>query len=243
MIQRRSNFVIFLVISFGISIPLFSFSTMQTSPALITLLLLAGSYAPALGGWIAASRDGEEAKRAFRQRLGGWAGRTWIALALIIPSILWLIVYGVSVLQHNAGKPAWAVLAALPVIFLVNYGEEIGWRGFALPYLMKQYNPFTASLVLGVIWALFHSALYWQRPAFGLLTSVIIVLMSFLLAWLFVNTQRILPGTLFHAVFNTWTNVFVTAEDERLLMVAILLESLLAGYLLIRYGKELVVAS
>lgn len=238
---KNKNFLIFLVISFGVTVPLFYVSTLGISSAMVPVVLLAGSYVPALAAWIATARDGDEAKQAFRQRLWGIGGGTWLVKALVIPSIIWLVAFVISFLVNKDGQPVWAALAALPLIFLVNYGEEIGWRGYALPYLMERFNPFNASLVLGVIWALFHAALYWQRPVFGLLASAVIMLISVILAWMFVNTKTIIPGTLLHAVFNTWTQVFINAENEILLVVVIVLLGLVAGYLFIRYGKELTV--
>src|SRR5574337_857223 len=58
------------------------------------------------------------------------------ALAIFLPAqFLWLLFY---------------LLTTGPL------GEELGWRGFALPRLLKRFNPFVASLVLGAIWGVWH---------------------------------------------------------------------------------------
>ena len=41
------------------------------------------------------------------------------------------------------------------------WGEEIGWRGFALPKLQEKYHPLLASLILGAIWAIWHLPLFF----------------------------------------------------------------------------------
>jgi len=73
------------------------------------------------------------------------------------------------------------------------------------------------------------------------LTFVVTLMLSVILAWLFVNTKSILPGLLFHAMFNAWTQVFVSGETVTALVWAIIFSVLVAGYLVIRYGKELTV--
>lgn len=50
-----------------------------------------------------------------------------------------------------------AVLFAFNLVFGGSLGEEPGWRGFALPVLLKKYSPVRASVILGVYWALFHA--------------------------------------------------------------------------------------
>jgi uncharacterized protein len=62
-----------------------------------------------------------------------------------------------------------AILISAPLTLLTTanividpglWGEETGWRGFALPRLLTRLLPLTAAIVLGVIWAI------WHAPAF-----------------------------------------------------------------------------
>ena len=42
------------------------------------------------------------------------------------------------------------------VIFVVVVGEELGWRGFALPNQLQKHSALAASLILGVLWSIWH---------------------------------------------------------------------------------------
>ncbi len=50
--------------------------------------------------------------------------------------------------------------ALVQSLLLGPMGEEFGWRGLALPLLQRRFSPFWASLILGVVWAV------WHAPAF-----------------------------------------------------------------------------
>lgn len=57
-------------------------------------------------------------------------------------------------------------------LFTYGFGEEAGWRGFALPILQRHRSPLRAALVLGTLWALWHLPLFFYRFAFGAGTAI-----------------------------------------------------------------------
>jgi uncharacterized protein len=109
----------------------------------------------------------------------------------------------------------------LPSFFIYNliffgFGEEVGWRGFALPRLQNKMNALKASVVLTLFWALWHLPLFFYRPGytamefagiagwvFSLLTG------SILLTWLY-NSSR--ASILICAVFHSTVDIAFTAD-------------------------------
>jgi membrane protease YdiL (CAAX protease family) len=90
-------------------------------------------------------------------------------------------------------------------------GEEIGWRGFALPRLQQHYSALTATLILGVVWACWHLPAFFYRDtyvAMGFIGGFPILLLSIIAAsiiftWLYNSTQgSLLIVILFHALFD-----------------------------------------
>lgn len=97
-----------------------------------------------------------------------------------------------------------------------GFGEEAGWRGFALPRLLKFSNALTASIILTFFWAAWHLPLFFYRPGyvsmdfagiagwfFSLLTG------SILLTWLY-NASRASIFTC--AVFHATVDIAFTAD-------------------------------
>lgn len=126
----------------------------------------------------------------------------------------------ISVLSKNT-PPFSSPLELIPqiailflIIGIVN-GEELGWRGFALPRLQAKYNAMTSSLILGVIWSVFHLPLFFtltgSSQADWSFTNFLVstVAMTILYTWMFNNSRgSVLLAYLFHAAANTWSQVF-----------------------------------
>src|SRR5690606_32546574 len=108
---------------------------------------------------------------------------------------------------------------ALPVTFLFvalvggGLDEEAGWRGFAQPRLQMLLPPLPASVIIGLIWSLWHLPL-WFLPGsvHGQLSLPVYVLsttaLSVLLAYAFnVTGGSLLAVVLVHAASNTADNL------------------------------------
>ncbi|MGA0555317.1 CPBP family intramembrane glutamic endopeptidase [Larkinella sp. VNQ87] len=93
-------------------------------------------------------------------------------------------------------------------VFVVGFGEETGWRGYALPRLQSRYSALTSTLLLTIGWAIWHWPLFFyvnsgyhtmnMAGLFGWLISL--VTGAILFTWLF-NSSRgsVLACALFHA--------------------------------------------
>jgi len=90
------------------------------------------------------------------------------------------------------------------------FAEELGWRGFALPRLQQRYGPFLGTLLLGILWGLWHSPLY-LLPSYAsqyggaspllLLAQFIVtsIFITWCMAWVYNKTKgSLLIMILFH---------------------------------------------
>lgn len=118
-------------------------------------------------------------------------------------------------------------------------GEETGWRGFALPRLLARYGPLRASLLLGLVWGLWHLPLFWMDGDFHRTIPISLFLiqsvaLSFLYTWIHQRTQGSLwMAHLFHAASNATLGIlpilpFATGSRLRPLWIAVGLLCLLA---------------
>jgi membrane protease YdiL (CAAX protease family) len=107
------------------------------------------------------------------------------------------------------GQGPWILMAvALLTSTWVQAGEEIGWRGYALPRLTQSLGLGGASVVLGLIWAVWHLPLFFI-PGSGshgqpfLVYLLYVVSLSVVLAWVYWKTKRSLfLVMLMHASVN-----------------------------------------
>jgi membrane protease YdiL (CAAX protease family) len=85
-----------------------------------------------------------------------------LAVGLIADLIAGAELPSVGDFAQLSGLPtAIGVVGVTLLVLLVNgFGEETGWRGFALPLLQRRFSPLTAMLVVAVIWAGWHLPMF-----------------------------------------------------------------------------------
>ncbi len=178
----------------------------------------------------------------------GWK---WYLVALLMfPTIFLSAVLLNALLTHRPvdfsevmaykifGSSADLLLLILPFFLFdaITNGEELGWRGYVLPRLQGKYGSLMASLIVGVVWGLWHLPKYLapgNTSPFGWLV-VEIVAEAILYTWIYNRTQgSLLLATLFHAAGNT-AGIFlpiantVSGENLNVLIIAIAIEVALA---------------
>jgi membrane protease YdiL (CAAX protease family) len=94
--------------------------------------------------------------------------------------------------------------------------EEIGWRGFALPHLQERYGPIAASVILGILWGLWHLPHWfsgqWTVPSILNMAFFVfwITAMTFIMTWVFNNTKgSALIAILAHASMDAFPNAIL----------------------------------
>jgi membrane protease YdiL (CAAX protease family) len=104
-------------------------------------------------------------------------------------------------------------LLVFSVIYLITgVGEELGWSGYATPLMQERYGAFRAGLILGIVWALWHSIAFVQKGSpieWVAWQSMKTVAMRMIIVWIYNRTGKgVLAAILYHATDNVSWSLF-----------------------------------
>jgi uncharacterized protein len=239
---------VFLLLAFGLSwvfwLPMAAAShgliSLQWPPILAGLL---GAFGPSLAALIITGiYQGRRGLRWLLGRLLVWrVGIQWFAFVLLWPAAISLAKTGLHValggsVPDFANPPVLSVYPVppeafaagpwplLPFIFLQqtlvgsSMGEELAWRGFLLPRLQARHSALAASVVVGILWGLWHVPQFLMadnqlaETSFGWFLLEIIA-NAVLFTWVYNNTRgSLLLALLFHTSINI-TYLFLSAPE------------------------------
>ena len=196
----------------------------------------------------------------------------WLGLAYLLPILYGAVVYGITWLVGQGGFTTEAIardasgfgmadasVGQMVVVYTLllatfvflryslpgAFGEELGWRGFLFPELQRMTSFTTASLIGGIVWALYHLPLILFSDYNSTAPRAFAVVMFFISAialtfvhnWLRARSGSVWPAVFFHTSHNIFfnhvydplmaryplTDFFVTEFGAGLLVISVLM--------------------
>jgi membrane protease YdiL (CAAX protease family) len=162
---------------------------------------------------VTALSGGRLAVKDLLARIVRWrVGVQWYLFALFAPVLICICASALNILWGGAVKYPESFHALdlveqfVFILLFIGLGEEPGWRGFGVENLQKIFSPLTTSLIIWVVWSVWHLPLFGSEfnpdilPAF----FINVLAASIIQTWLYNRTNRsILLPMIFHAAVNT----------------------------------------
>jgi uncharacterized protein len=207
----RHPFAAFVAVAYGVSWSLWTVSALGGG----SVPFLLGVFGPMAGAAFVTRRTGGSLRTWFAPALQWRAPWRWWAYALALPALLYAVV---SLVLQLLGQPVdWSLaLSRAPgyaagflfVLVLGGAMEEPGWRGFGLPHLLRTRTPLRATLLLGLVWGI------WHVPVYGPLGFVVPMVLAFFYTYLWARTGSVLLCIVLHAGFTpAQDNLILLARD------------------------------
>jgi membrane protease YdiL (CAAX protease family) len=225
----------YLLLTFGgawlIWLPLLVAPYMRlTLPVPSVVLITLGTFAPTITALFLTWKyaGGTELRRLLGRALIWRVSPIWYVLAIAGPALIMLLAMGGHVLLGGTA-PDYVPFGARWFLVAVNFvlvlliggplGEEFGWRGLVLPAIEARFSAPWDSLILGIIWAVWHLPLFFisdsaqQSLPFGLYILLTLPF-SILITWVYHGSgDSLLLVMLFHAAVNTWSGPLNISPD------------------------------
>lgn len=226
-------FVLTFVLSWAIWIPMamnyYGVFPIRMDSGFVMVFRLFGTLGPAVSAiLISILVGGRPAVRALLGQIGKWRvhWKWYAAAALVFPALLLASAGIYSLVPGALPLPTVEVtagsLAVIMVVMTISVmGEEIGWRGFALPRMQQRWTAFTSSLILGTIWTIWHLP-FWmvlgELETFGwgywLMSWAFITAGAIYITWFMNNTgNSLLMVILFHWCYNVLSAGFLPVSS------------------------------
>jgi membrane protease YdiL (CAAX protease family) len=243
---KKNALLVYFVLAFAISWVFMIPVALSAQGLLVQSIPYALYYLAPMGPMISAITvsavvEGREGLRHQLRGLTKWrVGFKYVAFSVLAPVALFILAVLLEWILDGEW-PEWGLLGQvdyLPYLgipgvlglWLVTFGlgEEMGWRGFALPRLQRGRTALSATLILGLLWGLWHLPAFFFRDTYmemgvlGLpMFLVSIIFASVVFTWLYNSTGgSVLMVILFHTFFD-WLSVSETGGEYAPILMSI----------------------
>jgi membrane protease YdiL (CAAX protease family) len=231
-------------------------------PGWLMLLMLVGTYSPTVAAvMMTRILEGKPGVKKLWAKFLVWrvGFRWWLATILLVP-IVTLAAMGIYALQGGTlgsfDPSQWYMVLLGPIFALPFFlGEELGWRGYALPRLQKKYSALWSSVIVGVLWTFWHTPAFWASEGTSISGQPVTLFavgwyliftigLSILHTFIYNNTKgSVLLAVLFHGVY-TGSSIFPLFPDiyisttalNQILKLAVIPIWIMAVLLIARFG-------
>jgi membrane protease YdiL (CAAX protease family) len=203
-VAKKYQNISFYTINFFLTGALFALPLILVPSVPLSLFLLA----PAISAVIMVALVDVGIGRFFREIFLPKVQFRWIIIAAVLPtSIVTLTEIVGLALQDGTfvfASGASSVTALMLIQLVIGATtEEIGWRGFMLPRMARRYGNLKASLLLGLIWGLWHVGDFGEGLGFVFFVGSTIG-MSIIMTWI---REKSGGGVLMAAIFHIFYNL------------------------------------
>jgi membrane protease YdiL (CAAX protease family) len=187
-------------------------------------------------------------------------GIVWMAVALFLPAFRSVLAMITGILINGIFPSFETALEFLSnpinflfyMIFTLIYGplpEELSWHGYALDRLQKKWNAFYSSIILGILWGLWHWPMFFMAGTyqsgeipigsmrFWLNFCAGIIATTILMTWIYNNTNRSTLSAILSHFMMSLTGEFLNLVDI-LEYYNVVWTIILAGLVVIVYGPK-----
>lgn len=179
----------------------------------------------------------------------GW--RTWLVALSPIPVVLMAVsvmaAFGKTPPAADFGKYSGLPSLGLPLVWLMalvinGFGEETGWRGYALPQLQARFSPVKATVILSLLWAGWHAPQFFYVQSFKDFPLAMIPIWVYglfcgavVMTWLYNHSGgSILVVAVFHTLFNLTGGTAAASDHSGALSIIMYFYVVLVAIYLLR---------
>lgn len=227
-------------IGYSITIPLTNLGVLKFGSPIFMIFYAISGYSPAIAGILTVKKY--YSKDTFINFLKSCINikRKFSEYNYILITILILWTTPFIVIRFFENKyilltyPLIYLLWIFPFMIFCGGLEEIGWRGFLLPKLLEKYSPLKSSILLGIIWSIWHFPLWFvlgsNQEAINFLPfAFTCIASSFVLTFVYLKFNNIWLCILFHALDNSCSYIFKYSVDMHII---ISISTAIVGYLI-----------
>eukprot|EP01084_Bolivina_argentea_P301497 520168_1 len=222
---------VFLLMTFGYSwmiwfLLLFITKTFNNIPFLVKIIIaLMGAFGPTIAAIYQIYKSQNSVTAFILSAFDILSLPIYLTAMIYIAPILFVIISSLFIqnkIKINYNRFLWYVPYSLLMILSGPIQEEFGWRGYLLNIILLQYSSFTSSIILGIIWSVWHYPLFLIKgsPQYNMKFSYFMIMVTGLSLFMtFVHNKsenNLTASILLHASANSFSILFGQEKDPKI---------------------------